>query len=284
MAIEIHIDDGYAAALFAAGLNGFESLMRCRRGTPVSVHEDRSATRLEVEVDGRRRELYLKRTLRQPATDLVRDLLLGRKPQARPVWEYTICKRLEALGIPVMKAVGCGQRKRLLLPREGFVLVEAAPVRMTLEKAWRDRADGRPRLAPRERRRVIRAVAKVVARLHDAGFRWPDLVGKHILLEAPETAEATRNEWRLCLIDLERVETSRSEKLRQRDLTHLLKSMPARCVSRSDLLRFAMAYCGCEESSKPDRRRLIRQRFAWAARRLTRRSAAARKKAAGRPG
>ncbi len=261
MTTGMHIEERYVAALSAAGLKDFQSVMETRAGTPVSVHGDRSTIRLRVVVDGDPRELYLKRTLRHAITGLVRDLLFGRRPQARPVREYAICKRLSSLGVPAMKAIAWGQRKRWLLPRQAFVVVEAVPARTSLEKAWRERADGTPRLALLEKRQVIRTVAGIVARLHGADLRWPDLVSKHILLNVPDRSGSPKPEWDLHLIDLERMETSRSEKSRQRDLVKLLTSMPAGSVSRTDRLRFAVAYCGCEDASWPDRRAAISRQF-----------------------
>ena len=261
MAVRVYIDEAYKSVLSSAGLAHFDSFMSFSGGTPVSVHEDRDAVRFQVNVGGEWRSLFLKRTRKHSPAEWFRHLVAGRWPVARPVREYAICKRLEGLGIPAMKAIACGQETRWLLPRQGFVVAEAVPGGMTLEKAWRERADGRLRLAPREKREVIRAVARRVARLHGADLHWPDLVSKHILLDLAGRTEPTRPEWDLYLIDLERIETSRSSKRRRRDLVKLLESMPAGGVSRTDLLRFAVAYCGCERVPWSDQRAAIARQF-----------------------
>lgn len=261
MAVRVHIDEAYKAVLSSAGLTDFDGFMSFSGGTPVSVHDDRDAVRFQVDMGGESRSLFLKRTRRHSPAELFRHLLAGRWPVARPVYEYAICNRLEGLGIPAMRVIACGQETRWLLPRQGFGVAEAVPGRMTLEKAWRERADGTPRLAPREKREVVRAVARLVARLHGADLRWPDLASKHILLDHAGRTERTDPEWDLYLIDLERIETSRSSKRRQRDLVKLLESMPTGGVSRTDLLRFAVAYCGCEARSWFDRRAAIGRQF-----------------------
>ena len=65
MSIEFHIDSRYAEALAAIGLKNFRSVMETSAGTPLSVHKDRDAVRLQVELDGENHELYLKRTFYQ---------------------------------------------------------------------------------------------------------------------------------------------------------------------------------------------------------------------------
>ena len=263
MATWMRVDDRYAAALSAIGLKDFRTIMQARQGTPASVHGDRDAMRLLVELAGRPRELYLKRTHGHPIAGLARDLVSGRWPRARPVREYAACRRLESLGIGAMRAIGCGQGRRWLLPHQAFVIVEAVPAETSLEKALRPRADGSSRLLVGHKRRLIRAVADVAARLHDAGLRWPDLVSKHILFRLPPEAEP-EPDWDLYLIDLERVEPGRSRRTRRRDLLRLLKSMPAGALSRTDLLRFAVAYCRCEHRPRAERRRAIARWFGWA--------------------
>jgi hypothetical protein len=93
---------------------------------------------------------------------------------------------------------------------------------------------------------------------------WPDLVSKHILLDVGDRTGPTNTPWPLRLIDVERVEPSRSKKRRQRDLAKLLRSMPAGSVSGTDRLRFALAYCGCEQRSWSRRRAAVCQQFDWA--------------------
>lgn len=263
MAAQMHIDEGYREALRSIGLSDFRSMMNAPGDAPVSTHDDRNAVRLRVEVHGQPRELYLKRTLRHPVPGLIRDLCCGRWPRARPVREYAICKRVQELGIPAMRGVGFGQRRRWGLPHEAFVIAEAVPARASLEKALRLRADGTPRLAISHKRQLIRAVAGVVSDLHHAGLRWPDLLSKHILLNLPDDAEP-ESPFQLHLIDLERVHCSRSKKTRRRDLLKLLHSIPPPVLSRPDLLRFAAAYCSCANRPRAERRRILARRFAWA--------------------
>ncbi|UCD28103.1 MAG: hypothetical protein JSV03_13560 [Planctomycetota bacterium] len=241
MARQFHIDSSYADALANIGLKDFPSVMTTTIGTPVSVHKDRDAVRFQAEVQDQKRELFLKRTFHHPLIGLTRDIVFGRRPQARPIYEYKICKQLESAGIPAMKAIGYGEHRRWGLPSQAFVIVEAVPRRMSVQKAWQVQADGRPRLTLTQKRRLIRQGAKLISRLHRTNFRWPDLVSKHIMLDPPPSDNA-QSQWQIYLIDLERIYIGQSEKSRQRDLLSLLKSMPPKALTRTDRLRFAISY------------------------------------------
>jgi len=263
MAGTFHIDERYRKPLAAMGLRDFRSVMDARVGIPIGAHRDRNAVRLAVELNGQVRQLYLKRTLCHPMAALLKELLAGCWPQARPIREYQIARQLDRLGIPAMKAIGCGQQKRLGFPHEAFVLVEAGPARYMLDEAMRVSLNEDPLLNTRQRRDLLRAVARLVRQLHDADLRWPDLVAKHIFLDGPP-ADDSKHAWDLFLIDLERIYTSRSEKDRARDLTVLLQSMPPRSIGRTDLLRFAGAYAGMSNRAWPEQRKMLERQFHWA--------------------
>jgi len=263
MASTFYIDERYRVPLAAIGLRDFRSVMDARVGIPIGTHSDRNAVRLEVELDGQMRQVYLKRTLRHPLAALLKELLTGVWPQARPIREYRVARELSRLGIPAMKAIGCGQHRRLRMPHQAFVLVEAVPARFALDQVVQVRLSEQALLSARQKRELVRAVGRLVRQLHDAGLRWPDLLAKHIFLDPPP-GDDPEHTWELFLIDLERMVASRSAKARARDLGVLLRSMPPRSLSRTDLLRFAGAYADVSSRAWPDRRKVLEQRFGWA--------------------
>ncbi|GAG51790.1 unnamed protein product, partial [marine sediment metagenome] len=224
-----YIDERYRVPLAAIGLRDFRSVMDARVGIPIGAHSDRNAVRLQVELDGEARLLYLKRTLCHPAAALLKELLTGIWPQARPIREYRVAQELSRLGIPAMKAIGCGQRRRLGMPHQAFVLVEAVPARFMLDQVLKVRPNEPTMLSTRQKRELVRAVGRLVRQLHDADLRWPDLLAKHIFLDPP-TGDEPEYTWELFLIDLERMYASRSARARVRDLVTLLKSMPPRSI------------------------------------------------------
>jgi len=246
MSIKFHIDGRYAEVLATLGLKNFRSVMETNAGTPVSVHKDRDAIRLQVELNGEQHELYLKRTFYRPVIGLIRGLFFNSPHKTIPHYEYQICNQLQKAGIPAMKAIGYGQWRRWGLPYQSFVAIEAVPGKMSLQKAFWVRADGNDRLSLSQKRQVIRCVAKLAAKLHNTGFRWPDFAAKHIMLNLPPSDDS-RHDWQLHLIDLERVHTGKSDHTRYRDLLTLFESLPAGCLSRTDLHRFVKCYCGNEQ-------------------------------------
>ena len=92
-------------------------------------------------------------------------------------------------------------------------------------------------LPPAERRAVVRATADLVRRLHDAGFRFPDLLARHLLLRADGTPVP---------IDLERLTTSArvSVAARGADLAVLDVSSRLAGATVRDRVRFLRAYLG----------------------------------------
>jgi len=261
MASTFYIDERYRVPLAAMGMRDFRSVMTTRVGIPIGAHGDRNAVRLEVELDGQVRQLYLKRTLRHPVAGLFKELLAGAWPQARPVREYRMARELSRLGIPAMKAIGYGQRRRLGVPHQAFILVEAVPARFMLDQVLQVRLNDPPLLSARQKHALVRALGALVRQLHDASLRWPDLVAKHVFLDPPPPGGEPEYSWKLFLIDLERMYTSRSAKDCARDLMALLKSMPPRSIGRTDLLRFAGVYAGVDDRAWPERRKGIEQRF-----------------------
>jgi|GEM_PF-2884255 len=263
MATQLHIEERYRKPLSALGLTSFRNFMATRAGTLAGVHDDRNVVRLHVDLDGTTQELYLKRTLTHPLKGMLDEFVSGRWPKARPVNEYAMARTFEKEGIPAMKAVAYGYRQRYGLPCEAFVLVEAVPAHLSLYQAWQFGPDKPALLTDRHKCKIISEIAWLIRRLHDTGLRWPDLVAKHILLNLPPQNEPSPR-WDLHLIDLERMYRNRSSKTRHQDLQTLLRSLPPNTVSRTHLLRFALAYGGVSNKSWAKARQAIKQHFAWA--------------------
>jgi 3-deoxy-D-manno-octulosonic acid kinase len=97
----------------------------------------------------------------------------------RPLEELVLHRRLEALGVPVARAVGCvvlvggvGWR--------GFLLVREEPGAVDLEAFLH----GVPAPGAVSRAEVLRRAGQAVRRLHDAGVPHPDLHPKNLLIRA----------------------------------------------------------------------------------------------------
>lgn len=260
---ELHVQPGAHDEFTALGLHDFDSVMTLRKGMPVSRHAHRNTVRLAAESGSADRTYYLKRVYRVPLKHIVEDLVARRPPRAQPVREAEAIERCREQGIGVMRALAWGQRSVVTVPRQAFLLVEAVPAMENLEEALRRLACAEGRDALRERSHLARALGRFVARIHDAGLLWPDMVAKHIYI-APRPRREASGGWQFYLIDVERLTTGRSRRRRRKDLERLWRSMQGRGLPATDLLRFAVSYLGMEDRPGPARRARLEEAFAWA--------------------
>ena len=150
--------------------------------------------------------------------------------------EFRILSALEQQGVGVAAPVYFGvsrhrrSRRAILMTAElsGFSSLE------DLIAAWR--AGDRP--GPRARRNMAAGIGAVIGRFHRLGYRHGALYPKHIFLDPHDPT-------RVRLIDLEK---TRRNPLRFRGWLRDLDAFNRRTVgaSRSDRLRFLLAYLGAE--------------------------------------
>jgi tRNA A-37 threonylcarbamoyl transferase component Bud32 len=85
-----------------------------------------------------------------------------------------------------------------------FLLVEAVPMRHTLEE-WLVPGFPKPTAIGKEmRERLFQELGTFVGRIHGAGFVWPDFHVKHVFA-GPAGAGSNGAAWEFCLIDVERM-------------------------------------------------------------------------------
>ncbi|HKQ48661.1 MAG TPA: lipopolysaccharide kinase InaA family protein [Phycisphaerae bacterium] len=200
-----HCEPEYVAPLRAAGLLDFDFLMNVRGGPPSSVHAYRETVPLEILVDDRPRKFYLKRVFKIPGKHSVAPLFRRRPNWSQPRREWEILAILAEAGIPAMKRVAYGERRRMGLPVQALLLVEAVPMPFTLEN-WLVPGFPRPiELPVALRHRLTNDLGRLVGLLHTSGFSWPDIHPKHIFARPPDENKSSRH-WEFCLIDVERME------------------------------------------------------------------------------
>jgi heptose I phosphotransferase len=258
MATSFQCEPDWQAALRAARLDDFDAVMRAAAGPAASRHAARETAPVTIERDGEARRLFLKRVFRVPPRHALGPWVRFRAGRSQPMIEWEMLGRLSAAGIPAMRRVAWGERRRMGVPLQAFLMVEAAPMRRTLEE-WLvpgfSRSDGRDgRTAPSEladphelseplRRRLVRDLGRLVGELHGAGFRWPDIAAKHVF------AEPRGEGWRFCLIDVERMRLASPEAPPFTDFDRLLRSFWPLAISPRDLARFAAGYVSANDLS-----------------------------------
>jgi hypothetical protein len=237
----VALHPGVRSAMVDAGLGTLGALLRAS-GELVSRHRRTEVVRLELEVDGRRRGVYLKRHLQAHRKDAWRSLLAtGQRLSAARV-EWRNMDRLAAAGVETAIPVALGERLAGLVTREPSVLCTLAlddhtPLPELL-----------PRLGADERRRVLQLVAATVARLHDGRLSHPDLYARHLYIDTTLS--------RCVLLDVQRTRRHRRQhwRWRHRDLAALDVSVPAALIGDRERLRFI-----CHYGQSPSRARWLAQ-------------------------
>ena len=231
--LQIHPD--YRTLLERGGLATFDALFAAGEAERVDGHHLRSVSRLHIpDADGAEVVVYLKRRWRPNARRSWRDLLRLTWPMPAAEREWTNAMRLVRAAIPVAARVAWGRSDDGGRPRTLVVFREVAGPSLA---AWLHGARQIPP-APRLRRAVAKAVGRAVRALHDAGFSFPDLYGKHLYLENLESGRP-----RGVLIDVQRLRRATAAR-KAKDLAALLVSTGGLGASRSDRLRVLASYRG----------------------------------------
>lgn len=193
--------------------------------------------------------------------DRIRRQRAGR---SRAWWEYHASGELLRVGIPAACAVGFAEDMSGPLERASAVLFERAPGE-AVDRAWiallRERS---PLCAGLPRHDLARRLGRFVSAFHQTGYTHRDLYLCHIFVDLDASGAAPP---RFTLIDLARLHRPRWRRTRWtiKDLAQLDSSARRIGASRSDRLRFLLAYLGLERGAARTR---------WYARRIVRKSSA----------
>jgi len=244
MKTTLEIEPAFAMALRDAGLSDFDAFMNVAGGPPTSKHKHRETLPVEINVDGEQKTFFLKRVFKVPLKHTLWPKLRGKQGRSQPALEWQRCRDLTRAGLPVMRAVACGERCRFGLPSQAFLLVQAVPMPNTLEN-WL--VPGFPRPAPiskPSRDRLLLEVGLLIGKIAEAGMSWPDISAKHIYA-APNGKPDQADKWEFALIDVERMErvaptqtatVDGSLSARRRELlATLLRSLSPMPLRRDDL-------------------------------------------------
>lgn len=245
-------EPGYEAALRAAGLLDFDFLMKAKGGPAASSHTHRETIPLEIAVDGQPKKFFLKRVFHVPPKHALAPFLRFQAGQSQPRLEWNMLGELVKTDIPAMRRVAFGERRRLGIPIQALLLVEAVPMPHTLED-WLVPGFPRPfRLDPSRCHRLLYEFGGLIRRLHAEGFRWPDLHPKHVFAE-PLAQSSSDRQWRFCLIDVERmtrIDAGPLDETARRDLERLRQNMAPFPMTATHVHVFAAGYLGRDRRKK----------------------------------
>lgn len=236
-------------ALAALGLTSVDAVFAFDSGRALAKPNiGRFRRRLQFEVTPVGTEqpvkVFLKRYDRPPIIGQLRNWLSHHRHRSFALMEHETAERLAAAGVGTPHTVACGEQWQALFERRSFLMTKEIKDSQSLERRLPACFEGPETSAKRRaRREFTRRLASFIHRFHETGYRHRDLYFSHIFCS--DTGE-------LCLIDLARASRPFLQaRFRIKDIAQLYYSAPAASFSRSDRLRFYLAYTG--------RRRLLPQ-------------------------
>jgi hypothetical protein len=243
------VAEGFRDALAGLGLTSLDAVFAFDAGRDLAKPNiGRFRRRLQFEVtptgSGQPVKVFLKRYDRPPIIGQLRNWLSHRRRRSFALTEHETAERLAAAGIRTPRTLACGEQWQALFERRSFLMAEEVKNSQSLELRLPACFEGPTTPAKRRmRREFIQRLASFIRRFHETGWRHRDLYFSHIFCS--DTGE-------FCLIDLARAcRPVLPRRLQIKDIAQLHYSAPAASFSRTDRLRFYLAYAG--------RRRLLPQ-------------------------
>ncbi len=162
--------------------------------------------------------------------------------------EFEVAQLMRSHGIPTVRPLALGERRRLGILAESYLVTEASPNHRTLyewiEEKWRRTKS----MSPAERKSLARELARLTAALHARGLEHRDLHERNIVVESVESPERDQPSFHLRILDLHELRQHHRLAWSQtlHELARLGRYFSIRS-SRTDRLRFLTEYarrCG----------------------------------------
>jgi hypothetical protein len=254
------IEPGFRTELVAAGLVDFDAVMATTDGHCLRALDQRENWRLELPVAGRpTRAVFLKKhhvrtaKTRRWAKRGLRPLESAGRTEA---WRV---REIGAIGINVMRLVAWGEKLHPDGLLESFVLTEElkdyTPLDHYLRQRFPQQGSSRKVRRDRDLDRLIRQMAVVARRFHQAGYNHRDFYCGHFFVK-----ESPPGEFHVRMIDFDRVQHRRRFRRRWlvKDLAQLAWSAVPDRVKCTQRLAFVRYYLGVDKL-RPQDKRLIRE-------------------------
>ena len=241
----------FLAVLQANSLDTFEKIMAYRGGSVMRSVPGRSTVRIELNrPDGRRLVAYLKRYERGYLSFGKNLLRFLRWPGAddEALHEWNAIGQLRASGFNTADPIAVGQKKKCGAVKRSFLLTAEIIGGIAAHDYTRT-------LDAKGRRELLRHIAPLTRRFHQAGFAHKDYYLSHIFVVTVPVAGP-----QLFFIDLQRLVRPRflSGYWLVKDLAALGYSGQLAGATRADMLCFYKACLGTQRLTSRDRRRIGR--------------------------
>jgi UDP-glucose:(heptosyl)LPS alpha-1,3-glucosyltransferase len=236
------INDTYRSLLNQNRLLNFNELMDYQDGTPVKqVRKERSTVKFMLKDTRGGVGAYLKR-YRIPRITILTNWLFHFSATRTALDEWNSIRAFHRIGLPTMTHLAVGLPQGSGLYKSSFLLTKEIEEVQRLDHYLPQHFT--PPLHPdhiKEKRSLLKELARQVKRLHRLGFNHRDLYLCHILVK--REAYCT---WKIFFADLHRVDYRKKVPLRWKvkDLAALNYSADQNSITRTDRLRFIKYYLG----------------------------------------
>lgn len=237
---DFYVHNDFAECFSRIGLKNMDDIFSFSKGK--NLTKDNLAAfrqRIMFETTGPDTVLFLKRYQNIPKSGQIKNWLCRRKRISMMACDLAPAEDLRKLGINTPKVVAFGCQWSGLFERRSFIITEKIPDSASLEEKM-------PAGFYRGRKVFIENLAAFVRKFHDTGCRHRDLYLCHIFCDS---------QGRFTLIDLNRVFKPFvfSQRYLVKDLSQLYYSAPAGIFTKTDRLRFFLAYLRKRRLSKTDK-------------------------------
>lgn len=120
----MHIDEALKPSLDEQGLSCYKRFIEYKEGLCVSKKHKRDVRTVDLLIGGKRQKYFLKQYRIEPFRRVWRCIRKGQCPHSIVFREMQVLKFFEEQKIPVMRAVGWGEKRLFGWPASGFLLLE----------------------------------------------------------------------------------------------------------------------------------------------------------------
>jgi len=246
------IDSEYKTAFSKSGLTSIKEVFSFDAAKNLTKSNlARFRTRLQFEIDSPQllssTTVFMKRYDRPPVFVQLRNWLSHHNRRSNALREFESAKKLTAAGINTPKVVSYGEQWSTLFEERSFIITEKIPDAESLERKLPDFFHSPTTTENLKlRKNFIVQSAHFIRKFHETNYRHRDLYLSHIFYG---------DKGKFYLIDLARV--FRPVVLRRRfqikDIAQVYYSAPVKYFSKTDRMRFYMAYTGQSKLTKKDK-------------------------------
>jgi len=246
------VDPDYKTPLSALRLTSIDAVFSFE--TAKSLAKSNLApfrSRLQFEIDSSQSlpptTVFLKRYDNPPILIQLKNWLTHRRRISCAPCEVEPIRELPAAGVCTPEVIAYGWQWGALFEKRSFIITEKLPDAEALERKLPDCFDAPPTIENlRSRRDFIARFAAFIKRFHQTGYCHRDLYFSHIFYRTDGT---------LCLIDLARAfkPAILHRRFLIKDIAQIHYSAPAEYFSRSDRLRFYLAYTARNRLTRRDK-------------------------------